>query len=90
MKLCTMQELAIEMQAVARGEIPVPTDAAEPSMELTNKLQSFLMRSEEGRQALCDGRLSDDSTLIADYEKWRARSDILDEMAAIDQELGLI
>lgn len=39
MKLCTMQELMAEMQAVARGEIPAPVDATEPSMEPAEALR---------------------------------------------------
>jgi hypothetical protein len=33
MKVQTMKSLFAEMRAVARGEIPVPADATEPSIE---------------------------------------------------------
>lgn len=42
MKIQTMKELEAEMLAVARGEIPVPPDAAEPSVESAEVLLRLL------------------------------------------------
>jgi predicted transcriptional regulator len=42
MKIQSMKELEAEMLAVARGEIPAPTDAAEPSVESAEALLRLL------------------------------------------------
>lgn len=42
MKIQTMKELFEEMRAVARGEIPAPPDAAEPSVESAEVLLRLL------------------------------------------------
>jgi hypothetical protein len=39
MKVQTMADLMAEMRAVARGEIPAPPDAAEPSIEPAEALR---------------------------------------------------
>ena len=42
MKIQPMKELFAEMRAVARGEIPAPPDAAEPSVESAEVLLRLL------------------------------------------------
>jgi predicted transcriptional regulator len=48
MKIQTMTELFTEMKAVARGEIPVPADAAEPSVESAEVLLRLLTPDNRG------------------------------------------
>ena len=48
MKIQTMKELEAEMLAVARGEIPVPPDAAEPSVESAEVLLRLLTPDNRG------------------------------------------
>jgi predicted transcriptional regulator len=48
MKIQTMKELFTEMKAVARGEIPVPADATEPSVESAEVLLRLLTPDNRG------------------------------------------
>ena len=48
MKIQTMRELEAEMLAVARGEIPAPADAAQPSVESAEVLLRLLTPDNRG------------------------------------------
>lgn len=48
MKIQSMKDLMAEMQAVARGEIPAPPDAAKPSVESAEVLLRLLTPDNRG------------------------------------------